>query len=71
MITKRRLKNKLKKLHKSSTVWYNTVGMVWLQATMADPTLLIYLSSEGLIWYIIGGNILIRVFNTNTSIEDK
>ena len=71
MITKRRLKNKLKKLHKSSTVWYNTVGIVWLQATMADPTLLIYLSSEGLIWYIIGGNILIRVFNTTTSIEDK
>ena len=71
MITKRRLINKLKRLHTSFTLWFNSVGVIWLQSALLEPSLLDWLTTHQLIWIIIIGNILIRVFKTEKAIEDK
>ena len=61
----------MKRAHKSFTIWYNTVGIIWLQSAMAEPSLLAFLSTNQLVWILIAGNILIRVFKTESAIEDK
>ena len=71
MITRKELVSKLKKLHKSLTLWFNTIGIIWLQAILIEPALLTFLSANGLIWIVIVGNILIRIFKTSSALEDK
>ena len=70
-MTLKQLESKFKKAHKSLTLWFNAVGMLWLQAAFMEPMLLTFLSANGLLWIVIVGNIVIRVFKTSSSLEDK
>ncbi|MGL1886331.1 MAG: hypothetical protein OCD76_07430 [Reichenbachiella sp.] len=65
------LKLKLLSLHKSFTNWFNAVGAVALQSLLSYPELTTYLSTKGLFWIIIVGNVFIRVFKTTSAIEAK
>lgn len=65
------LNQKLKSIHKSFANWFNTSGLLYLQALVAYPELGEYLNTHDLAWVLIIGNIIIRVLKTNKAIEDK
>jgi len=54
----------------SFTMWFNTIGVAILASSLADPTLLAFLTERGFIWIIVLGNIVLRV-KTDKSLKDK
>jgi len=67
----KKLKIKLLSLHKSFTNWFNAVGIIYLQSLLAYPELTDYLTANGLLYIVIIGNVIIRVFKTSKPIEAK
>jgi len=69
-MTKRKLINKLKRLHKSSTIWFNLVGAGILGGLLLDPVVTSWLMNNGFTYVLVLGNILLRL-KTDKPVEDK
>ncbi len=70
MITKRKLINKFKRAHKSSTIWFNLVGAGILGGLLLDPVVTAWLMSNGFTYVLVLGNIALRL-KTDKPVEDK
>ena len=69
-MTKRKLINKLKRWYKSSTIWFNLVGIGILSGLLLDPVVTSWLMSNGFTYVLVLGNMILRL-KTDKPIEDK
>ena len=69
-MTYRIFKNRLKKAHKSFTVWFNSVGAILLTALLIEPAFVEYLSAHELSYVLTIGNLMLR-FKTKSDMADK
>lgn len=65
-----RLASQVKGSYKSMTMWFNTIGLSYLQILIAMPELKNYLSENEMIYVWIIGNIILR-FKTTKDLADK
>ena len=66
-----KIKAKLSSIHRSFTNWFNAAGILYLQTLLSYPELTQYMDSRGLVYLVITGNVILRVFKTSKAIEDK
>lgn len=60
----------LKQCAKSSTIWFNTIGVTILTVMMLEPTLISWLTEQNLSYVIVIVNMILR-FKTNKAVMDK
>lgn len=64
----------LKKCTKSLTLIFNSACIVILELInilVTDPMFVDYINAKGMVYVLIIGNALIRIFKTNNAIGDK
>ena len=66
----KQLQAKVKRLHKSLTLWFNLVGATLLSGLLLDPMITTWLLENNLALVIVLGNILLR-FKTTKALENK
>lgn len=65
-----KFKDKLKGAWNSSTIWFNTTGIVLLSVAMAEPLVAQWLLDNGFMWVLAVGNVVLR-FKTTTDLAGK
>lgn len=66
----KKLLNKLKRAHKSLTIWFNAIGAGVLSVLIVEPTLITFLNEHNLSYILIIGNLLLRL-KTNADLSSK
>ena len=69
-MTLRIFKNRLRRLHKSLTAWFNGAGIILLTTLVTEPTFISFLTERDLTIVLLIGNIALR-FKTNSDLADK
>ena len=69
-MTYRIFKNRLKKAHKSLTIWFNATGVLILAVIVNEPQVISFLNQNDLSFILMAGNMVLR-FKTSSDMAHK